>query len=246
MSSPDAPKRPAKKSTPKKGTTSTVGIDVVVHRRLAAESDKLDMTKGEYASAAIAYFTENGLDPTQDHTSLAGLGKQMKDGFALLGVAVTDGVANVRTHNADIGNRLFALIRNFEKTLYAFEQQQQLTTYTYLESIESNLLRHLVAIDSDVFQPLFEHLFRTEQEAFITRSLAARIYLKLMDKPTLLNEQNAKFNEDREEVVVGRLREFIKEHKLATPRPNSKPGATPVPAKTPNPPATNPPATPKL
>lgn len=246
MSSPDEPKRPAKKSTPKKGTTSTVGIDTVVHRQLAAESKKLDMTKGEYASAAIAYFTENGLDPRQDHTSLEAISKQMKDGFALLGVAVTDGVANVRIHNADIGNRLYAIVRNFEKTLYAFQHQQQLTTYSYMESIESNLLRHLVAIDSDVFQPLFEHLFRTEQEAFITRSMAARIYLKLIDKPTLLNEQNAKFNEEREEVVVSRLREFIKDHKLATPHSNSKPGATPVPTKPTAPAPASPPAPPKL
>ena len=208
-------------------------------------ADKLGISNAKFASAAINYFTQNGLDPRQDHTSLAGLSQQMKEGFALLGVAVTDGVANVRIHNADIGNRLFALIRNFEKTLYTFEQQQQLTTYSYLEAVESNLLRHLVAIDSDVFQPLFEHLFRTEQEAFITRSLAARIYLKLIDKPTLLNEQNAKFNEEREEVVVGRLRDFIKEHKLAVPRPNPKPGATPVPAKTPTPPPASPPASPK-
>lgn len=203
------------------------------------------MTKGEYASAAIAYFTENGLDPRQDHTSLAALSQQMKDGFALLGVAVTDGVANVRIHNADIGNRLFALIRNFERTLYAFEQQQQLTTYSYLEAIESNLLRHLVAIDSDVFQPLFEHLFRTEQEAFITRLLATRVYLQLIDEPKLLKEQNAQLDKEREERVVGRLREFIKEHKLATPHPNYKPGATPVPAKTPTPPPTSPSAIPK-
>lgn len=245
MSSPDESKRPAKKSTPKKGTTSTVGIDTVVHRQLAAESKKLDMTKGEYASAAIAYFTENGLDPTQDHTSLAELSKQMKEGFAKLGVGVTDGVANVRAHNADIGNRLFALTRNFEKTLYAFQQQQQLATYSYMEAIESNLLRHLVAIDSNVFQPLFEHLIRTEEEASITRGLGARIYVHLIDKPNLWSEQNAKFTDERDEKLLAQLKEFRKDHKLATPQPNYKPGATPVPPKSTLPASTTPPATSK-
>jgi hypothetical protein len=243
MSSPDEPKRPAKKSTPKKGTTSTVGIDIIVHRQLAAESKKLDMTKGEYASAAIAYFTENGLDPTQDHTSLAELSKQMKEGFAKLGVGVTDGVANVRAHNADIGNRLFALTRNFEKTLYAFHQQQQLTTYSYLELIESNLLRHLVQIDSNVFQPIMEHLLRTEQEAYITRGLATRIILHLKNESQVWSAQNAKFTEEREEVLVDELRKYLKSHKLQIPQPNHRPGATAVPTKPATPAPTQAPVT---
>lgn len=246
MSSVSEEGRAGAKQRDKFQTNPVVKLDATAGRLLEAQADKLGISKSSYASAAIAYFAANGLDPTQDHTSLTALSQQMKEGFALLGVAVTDGVANVRIHNADIGNRLYALVRNFERTLYAFEQQQQLTTYSYLEAIESNLLRHLVAIDSDVFQPLFEHLFRTEQEAFITRSFVARIYLQLIDNPTVLDEQNARLNAEREQVVIGRLREFIKEHKLATPRPNSKPGATPVPGKTPTPPPASPPTTPKL
>lgn len=236
---------PRRKPNEKLG--NSIKIEDEAARILEVQAKKLKVAKGKFASAAIAYCVQAGINPLDEQaTSLGSLSQQMKDGFALLGVAVTDGVANVRIHNADIGNRLYAIVRNFEKTLYAFQHQQQLTTYSYMESIESNLLRHLVAIDSDVFQPLFEHLFRTEQEAFITRSMAARIYLKLIDKPTLLNEQNAKFNEEREEVVVSRLREFIKDHKLATPHSNSKPGATPVPTKPTAPAPASPPAPPKL
>ena len=218
MEPSQTPKRPAKrkeKAEAANWSTKTVALESAAHSSMEKAAKKLKMSNAKFASAAINYFTQNGLDPRQDHTSLAALSQQMKDGFALLGVAVTDGVANVRIHNADIGNRLYALVRNFERTLYAFEQQQQLTTYSYLEAIESNLLRHLVAIDSDVFQPLFEHLFRTEQEAFITRLLATRVYLQLIDEPTLLKEQNAQLDKEREERVVGRLREFIKEHKFS-------------------------------
>ena len=234
MEPSETPKRPAKrkeKAEAANWSTKTVALESAAHSSMEKAAKKLKMSNAKFASAAINYFTQNGLDPTQDHTSLAALTKQMKDGFALLGVAVTDGVANVRSHNADIGNRLYALTRNFEKTLYAFQHQQQLATYSYMESVESNLLRHLVAMDSDVFQPLFEHLFRTEEEAFITRSLSARIYLKLIDNPTILGEQNAKFTQDREEALVAKLREFLKTHKLATPQPIRKPGATAVPVK---------------
>ena len=246
MEPTQSPKRPAKRREKKETAnwaTKTVALENVAHSSLEKAAKKLKMSNAKFASVAITYFTQNGLDPTQDHTSLEELSQQMKEGFAKLGVGVTDGVANVRAHNADIGNRLFALTRNFEKTLYAFEQQQQLATYSYLELIESNLLRHLVQIDSDVFQPIMEHLLRTEQEAFITRGLATRIMLHLRNESQVLGAQNAKFTDEREEVLVTKLREYLQNHKLPTPQPNRRPGATVVPTKPASPAATPAPVT---
>ena len=61
------PKRAAKRKEPIKGATGktkAVAVDEVAYSQVLAQAKKLKMSKSKYASAAIAYFAENGLDPT--------------------------------------------------------------------------------------------------------------------------------------------------------------------------------------
>lgn len=180
------------------------------------------MSKHKYASAAIAFFAESGLDPTAERPQ----------GLASVGLKVGEGVASVRAHNADIGNRLYALVRGFEKTIYLFMQQQQLATNSYLESIESNLLRQLVSMEVNKLEPMMEQIIKAKFEGYAGRIITERSYLKIIDKPASdWDGVHKTFNAERNQMVVKDLREYAVEHEMPPPKPTPKPGATPVPPK---------------
>lgn len=221
MSTPPEQRPAARKKTEKKSLTSTIGIDTVVHRQLASKAKELKVTKGEYASAAIAYFTKSGIDPREEH---------LLDG-PLTRSKISEGVANVRAHNADIGNRLYALTRSFEKTIYQFMQQQEHNMNLYLEGIEGNIMRRLVSMEDNLLRPLLERVLRGSQDAYITRGVATRVHLELLKEPTLWSAQNAKYTEERERVLVEMLREIMKTHETLPAKSTRRPAATPVPPK---------------
>lgn len=205
-------------------------------RQLTQQAKKLKMSKHKYASAAITFFAQSGLDPT----------KELPVDLATVSQKVEAGVSNVRAHNADIGNRLYALTRGFEKTLYQFMQQQQHATYAYMEVVESNLLRHLVALETNLLNPMIEEIVKGTVEAHLGRIIGERAYLKVMGRaPEEWSGLHAKFNGEGDQMIVAALREFIQDHKVPVPRASIKPGATPVPAKLVAPVTTSPPATPK-
>ncbi|MDJ0367691.1 hypothetical protein QMK33_21305 [Hymenobacter sp. H14-R3] len=205
-------------------------------RQLTQQAKKLKMSKHKYASAAISFFAQNGLDPT----------KEMPAGLAVVGQKVEAGVSSVRVHNADIGNRLYALVRGFEKTIYQFMQQQQHATYGYLEVIESNLLKHFVAVETNLLNPMIEQIVKGSTEAYVGRVVGERTMLKVLERDmTDWAAQNKKLSGERDEMIVKALGKFVEDHKMPTPRSTVKPGATPVPAKPVAPVATVPPATPK-
>lgn len=205
-------------------------------RQLTQQAKKLKMSKHKYASAAITFFAQSGLDPT----------KELPADLATVSQKVEAGVANVRTHNADIGNRLYALTRGFEKTLYQFMQQQQHATYGYIEAVEGNMLRYLVSLETALLGPMIELLIKTQFEAYAGRIVAERALLEATKKPVAdFKPMHDKFSEERDQMVAAEIREFIKGHQVTAPRPSIKPGATPVPAKPVAPATTSPPVTPK-
>jgi hypothetical protein len=211
-------------------------ITVDADRVLTQQSKKLKMSKGKYASAAIAFFAESGLDPTVERPQ----------GLASVSRKVEGGVASVREHNADIGNRLYALVRGFERTMYAFMQQQQLANYSYFESIESNLLRHLVSLEDSLLEPMVEQIMKARFEARAGRIVSERSQLAIMEQPgTEWEKQHEQNNVERNRMLIGTLKHFVKNHKVPTPHPTPKPGATPVPDKPVIPPSAASPVSPK-
>ena len=152
---------------------------------------------------------------------------------------VEGSVASVRAHNADIGNRLFALTRSFEKTIYSFMQQQEHNMGLYLECIEGNIIKRLVSIEDNLLLPLIERVMRGAGDAYIGRSLGERIYLEILKQPaTLWKEQDEKLTGEREQVLVAELRKFMTSHVIPAAKSTRRPAATPVPPK-PTPPATH-------
>lgn len=211
----------------------TLKITHETDRVLTAHAKKLKLSKRKYANAAIAYFAENGLDPT----------KAAAQSFAHVTKTVAQEARSIRVQNVDIGNRLIAIIRTFEKSLYGFMQQQQGGTLNYLEQIESGVLRHQVAVETNYLMPLVEMLVQTNVEANTGRTIGEHTNLAVTRK----NDSdwaalNKAFNEDRDQKVVVKMREFIKNHNVPAPSLSPKPAVPAVPQKAPAAPAAGTPA----
>lgn len=221
----------AKGAAAKKGDASkgfSVGVDADAHRQVTAQSKKLNVSKTQYASAAIAYFAESGLDPT----------KEQRLGFAGVAEKVAVVEQNVRTQNHEIGTRLVQIIRTWEKNLYLFLQQQQAASNNYLAFIESNILQHQVTVETNLLSPMVEAVFRVNQEATTTRGLATRLFIEATQKPDTVRkpaeryqDQKAQLDSERDLLLTNQMREFLKTNPVPLPKPSPKPAVTPVPAR---------------
>ena len=118
--SPDTPESP---NGDKKRTSTVTGNAVRVtpqaFGQLGKQAKKLNLTNMEYASAAIQYFTQSGLDPTS----------QEMNGLISVRKKVGEDGQNTRKWMADVGNRIVAILRAFETILYKLLQGQQANTF---------------------------------------------------------------------------------------------------------------------
>ena len=234
MSTPELPTRPAKRKEPKEGGTGrskAVAVDESAYKQVLENARKLKISKSEYASAAIAFFAESGLNPTTERPA----------GLAQLSSQVTKQTFAVRQQNVEISNREVAIIRNWEKNLYGFLQQQQTSLHTFLQQIEGNILRHQVLVEINLLQPMMEQLLKAKRESYAGRIVGERVYLEVLKKPSAdWESQHEKISQERDQLVVADLREFMQEHTVAAPSSTRKPEMTAMPAKAETAPATKP------
>ena len=220
----DAQGGPAKMGSGGKGFS--VGLDADAHRHVMAQAKKLNVSKQKYASAAIAYFAQTGIDPT----------KEQPKGLANVSVKVDQSELAVRKQNHEIGTRLIQIIRTWEKNSYAFMQQQQASLTNYLELIESNILQHQVLVETNYFAPIVENLFKVNLEAFIVRGLTSQLLVKVGALPEgNYQKQMDVSNAGRDQQLVMLMREFLKTNSVPLPKPTRRPAVTPVPAAPPKP-----------
>ena len=218
------PKRAANRKEPvRKGNhkIKVVGLSDSAYLQVERNAKKLEMTMSKYASAAIAYFAENGLDPTE----------KISEGLAGLNAAVLQETARGRTQAALIGNRIMSVIRTWEKNQYTFLQEQQAKSLNYLEQIENTLHRQHTAVETNLLTPMASMLIRAEIEQADIRYLSAL---------TIMKAEN--YDEARKKLVlaeglkvmakehVEKMREFMQTNYVAKPQPTPKPGVTPRPA----------------
>lgn len=219
----DTADKPVKKGGA--GTVFSVAVDAVAHRQVTAQAKKLKVSQREYASAAIAYFAESGLDPT----------KERPQGLAAIASKVGQETFAVRKQNVEIGERQISIIRQWEKTLYGFLQQQQAGTLNYLEQIENNILRHQAAVESDLLAPLVKQVIQANVEAQMARVYAVRTHHQLMgekeEQQWLAANQGVKGKRDQQ--LLTRLRTFTETNKVTLPSQTPKPQVPATPAKSP-------------
>jgi hypothetical protein len=217
MESPEAPRRPAKRKEPKTGVVpkiKTVGVSESAFGQVESCAKKLKMSKVKYASAAIAFFAESGLDPTAERPA----------GLADVNSKVSIETRAVRVQNADIGNRLIGIMRTWEKALYGFLQQQQAGTLNYLEQIENNIIRHQVAVETSFLSPLVELVIKGGQDSYIARMLTERVHIKMTGKEDSSSEaSNKHYNAQRDANVATEVRTFLQANGVAAPGRAPKP-----------------------
>ncbi|NVO32329.1 hypothetical protein [Hymenobacter lapidiphilus] len=154
--------------------------------------------------------------------------------MADIGKRVSQEGRAIRVQNVDIGNRLISILRNWEKSLYGFLQQQQGGTLNYLEQIESDILRHQVSVETNYLAPMVEMLVRNNIEAYMNRVIGEQTNLHVKGKddsewvPT-----NKALNDDRDQKVVVQMREFIKTNNVPAPSLAAKPQVPVLPPKAP-------------
>jgi len=97
-------KEPAE-STPKKTTSApvrTVGVEADVLRQLHKASKELKVSSTKFASAAIGYFTERGLNPVTD---------RQREGITIQ-KKVDERADELQQQIAALGERLFGFMKN--------------------------------------------------------------------------------------------------------------------------------------
>ena len=231
---------PVKKKEPRKrpprtgeSTLAPLKITKGADRQLTASANKLKIGKGAYASAAIAYFAESGLNPeAAQGETLASFSNRQKE----------EGRAN-RQQTVDVGNRLISIMRTWEKANYAFMQQLQAGTVNHMEQIESNLLQQLVGLESSYFVPLVEMIMKSNIETFFGRVIGEKMDLRVRGKEdSEWAEPHKRLNEHRDKQLVDLMRDFIKNNRLEKPTLSPKPQALALPVRAPAAPAAVPPA----
>lgn len=201
---------------------ATTHLDSEVNRAFTAHAKKLKLTKREYASAAIAFFAESGLDPTAERAQ----------GLGALGKQVSADTREVRVQSAEIGTRIITVIRGWQRDLYDFLQQQELSRNNHLELVESTILQHQVLVETNLLGPMVEALFKTNLEAFIGRALTVEVFVKTANVEGLTVAKQMKVSNDgRDEQLAMRMREFLRTNAVPVPRPTPKRPVTPVPGK---------------
>lgn len=233
----------SKKGRPPKGTPlaasgKSVKLLPDVDIQLSKAAKKLKMTKSDFASAAVAYFTENGLDPrTTSRFSLAKIES-----------SILNETFDVREHTATIGNRLVGVIRTFERNMGTLFQQQQGGTFRYLESIERNILSYLVNLEENLFNTILERMVRGNVQNHINRVLLQSLSLKLDDKRFPFSEKElaeltSGYDEQENRRVVVEGRQLLETKKVTRPKATVVPAVVEIPkAPAPNKPATETPA----
>jgi hypothetical protein len=197
-------------------------VEGVAYRNLTEQAKKYGVSKSKYASAAINYFAQLGLDPTAEASQ--GLGE--------IGAKVSAETLAVRKQNVDIGNRFISIIRTWEANLYGFMKQQELAQNTYLAAIERNLLERLVAMETNFMAPMVEQIMKASIEAYVGRTVGEWTYLKVMGKePAERPVQHTSLNRERDQVLGKRLEEYATAYPPIITTVTPKPALTLVPAK---------------
>lgn len=186
------------------------------HDQLNKASRKLKLSRQDYASAAIGYFAETGLDPR----------KMAKASLAKIENRVVQEAYDVREHNANIGNRLVSIIRTFERNIGTLVQQQQAGTFKYLEAIERNILTYLVNIEENLFSTILERVLSNGIESHMSRIILQTISLQLKNKPFTpesLKEITLNYDHQRDAQLVIAGQKLLESKRVERPKVSLKP-----------------------
>ena len=215
-----------------KKTTSvpvrTVGIEADVLRQLHKASKELKVSSTKYASAAIAYFTERGLDPISNH---------QREGVVIQ-AKVDKRADQLQEQITTLGDRLFGFMKQQERNMYTYFGNQQKALFFFLQKQENSLFNHLSEQEQKVFVPLLQEVVRGATDAFIARRLGEQIVLRQQNAFDKWLGWHQEQNESHQQMTTKRLTEIAS----ANVKPPLERTAPPALTTTPIKPPTAPPA----
>ena len=223
---PDQPVKKGSLSKPKKrretGARRHATLTPEAHRMLLDSSDSLGVTACEYASAAVRYFAERGLDPMKN---------QEREG-----IVIQNKITELEKVVNTLGNRLFGWLtqheKNLNKDLFGFLRGHEKTLFDYLQAQERNVHEHLSDQEETFLMPLMRELILTNVEALYSRRLGEQIILKVLGRE--LGEYPTKhkeFNERRDADAKKKLEAFVVNMAPVTQQVPAQLPATPVPQR---------------
>jgi hypothetical protein len=192
----------------KKG--NSVRLEPEAARLLKEQAKKLRLTEIRFVSAAVTYFAEAGLDPTVERPQrLQDLGTHLRE-EARTNRALTEGITS--------------FLKQYEKSIYSYLRDQQISTNNYLQQIENTLLQHQVAVETNLIRPMVEHVCEGILEANATRKLVTRLFteglqsINLDAKPAEPYEkQNTQMDNERDRLLTKRMRAFYQTNRVPKP-----------------------------
>ena len=198
-----------------------VGIAPGTHQEMAKVAKSHSLSNSVYATAAISYFSERGLNPVTD---------RQREGTVIMG-RVDKRAARLEEQITNLGNRLFGFLQTHEKNLYTHLQIQQRALFQYLNNQESSLVRYLTDQETHILAPLLVEVVQGAADAFIARRLGEQIVLRQQDRFNLYGETHIQQTATRDKMVAKRLQEIAQEHAIEGPEFASIPHLTAPPTK---------------
>lgn len=207
-----------------------VELQPSIHNQLTRESKLLKLTNSEYASAAVGYFAERGLNPVSD---------RQREGMVIQ-AKIDKRSEAIEQQVTGLGNRLFGFLQTHEKNLYDYLQRQQRTLFSFLQKQEGNLFQYLTEQEKELYTPLLEEVLRGAADAFIARRLGEQIVLRQQGQEAFDNNYQrvlARETAERETMTLQRLVEVTNRNALPAKPETTPPALTNVPGKPATPPA---------
>ncbi|MBO0360735.1 hypothetical protein J0X19_22430 [Hymenobacter sp. BT186] len=216
--------KPPKKSTKSASTgeRTTIAVEPGVRKLLATAAKETKHTHMEYASAAIRYFAERGLDPVVNNERE--------------GAVIQKRIGDVEQLVVSLGNRLFGWLtqheKNLNKDLFGFLRSHEKALFDYLQVQEQNVHEHLNDQEQYLLHPIIRELMLTNVEALYGRRLGEQIILKVLGREqTEYPAKHKEFNERRDNDARNKQDRFFDAlFKTGTPL-STIPQPTPLPVK---------------
>jgi hypothetical protein len=195
-----------------------------IHNQLTREAKLLKLTNSEYASAAVGYFTERGLNPASD---------RQREGMVIQ-AKIDKRAEALEQQVTGLGNRLFGFLQTHEKNLYSYLQSQQRALFSFLQKQEGNLFQYLTEQEKELYTPLLEEVLRGAADAFIARRLGEQIVLRQQGSQAFDNNYtkvHAQETAERDAITLQRLVEVTNRNSVPDKSGTELPALTTVPSK---------------
>lgn len=150
------------------GARRQVAVTYEAHGQLMTAADKLGMTATEYASAAITYFADSGINPVTERE---------REGMAIQGK-----IHDLEKVVTTLGNRIFGWLTQHEKNTFGYLRGHEKTLFEYLQKQEQNVHEHLGDQEELFLAPLIREVMMTNLDARDGRNLALQAYMKLLGR----------------------------------------------------------------